>query len=549
MTIEISSASSTSNALGCGDQHAARAGLDVLRSGGNAADAAVAIILTLSISRIGLCCIGGEAVSLVYDSGKGDTKVVCGHGTSPSSDDAISWYMTNGIPSGNSIASATVPAIIDFCVSLLAEFGTSTFAETAQYAMKLLTEGRPSAYKDSSYGRLIDALSGQRLPDNHTSANDDGVWAKNLLTTLEQLCRSEAGSNGDRQSGLRAVSDCFYRGDIADALDAWYRKSGGWLRRSDLEQHTTRLEEPCAITYRGYTILKPGPWSQGPFLLQTLSLMEQQDPNLIMSSDVTRSHLILESMKQAFADRDEYYGDPDFTDVPLRQLLSGEYAELRSSLVDRNRVATSIRAGDPVQMRPSIDRAPRSHPVTHGTTPIVVADTQGNIVTVTFSGCGSKAGSGGLTGITHGIRLRSFNTWANHPNCIEKQKRPRSTLSPTLVLKYGKPVLAISCTTGDLQEQLAIQLIIDILDRGISPSRAVSAPRIYSAAYISSFGPIRRNSSIVRYDDGMLDEVVKGLERIGHKPWINQQVVGRMILHLEGNNKNIYGWPGCCLAA
>jgi gamma-glutamyltranspeptidase/glutathione hydrolase len=447
------------------------AGIKMLEHGGNAADAGAATLLALSVTQVGAFCIGGEVPVLIYDAAEKEVKVLAGQGAAPLDPKAIDWYMKNGIP-GSDVRSAAVPAALDLIVTLLRLYGTKSFEDAVQPALAILDAGGPSWYIDTSDGRRIE-----------TGRN----WQADLAVTFRKLVEAERKAGPGRSNKLQAVADRFYRGDIADALERWYIAQGGFLRKADLAAHRTRVEEPVNADYRGYVVYKCGPWTQGPYLLETLRLLEGFDVKRMGFLSADYIHLVIEAMKLGLADRDEYYGDPLFVDVPLNALLSDEYTRVRRVLLDMRKASLEIRPGDPYQMLPRKAPSPASA-TSGGTTTMCVADRWGNVIAATPSGLGSTAGVAGDTGIIHGSRLVSLNTWKGHPNCIQPGKRPRVTLTPTLVLKDGKPVLAISVAGGDLQDQAAIQLILDYVEFGMLPEQAVSAPRFATAHHTGSFG-------------------------------------------------------------
>jgi gamma-glutamyltranspeptidase/glutathione hydrolase len=303
------------------------------------------------------------------------------------------------------------------------------------------------------------------------------------------MIATEQSTIGARREKLTAALERCYQGDIADELEAWYEKNGGFLRKTDLRAHRTYIEDPVTVQYRGYTVCKCGPWTQGPYLLQALRLLEGFDLKQMghLSSDYI--HVLIEAIKLAMADRDEYYGDPAFADVPLQALFSDAYTKLRRALIDMQTASHEVRPGDPYT--PAALKSPgKLLPGPGGTTTCVVADRWGNVVSATPS-CnvfGDK-GDGGATGITHGNRLRSLNTVPGHPNCIQPGKRPRITLTPSMVLKSGKPILAISVAGGDLQDQTTLNLLLDWVEFGMMPEQAVIAPRFATDHRQDSFDP------------------------------------------------------------
>jgi gamma-glutamyltranspeptidase/glutathione hydrolase len=508
-----------------GKSAAALAGLEILEKGGNAADAAVASLLALSVKAVGAFCIGGEVPLIIFDASRNEVKVLSGQGAAPLDPKAIQWYMENGIP-GNDIRAAAVPAALDLCVTTLQHYGTMSFAEVAAPTLRILDAGGPTWYIDTSDGDTID--TGQN-------------WYADLAVTFRKLVQAEEDAIGGRNEKLQAVSNRFYRGDIADELETWYIEQGGFLRKADLIAHVTRIEDPVVSTYKGYTVYKCGPWTQGPYLLQALRLIEGFDLQKMGQFSADYIHLVAEAMKLALADRDAYYGDPRFVNVPLLNLLSDQYTKIRTGLIDMEHASLEIRLGDPFNMKPLIEDD-NPHDSQGGTTTLCVADQWGNVVAATPSGLGSTAGVAGNTGIIHGTRLVSLNTWKGHPNCIAPGKRPRITLTPTLVLKNGRPVLAISIAGGDLQDQVALQLILDNVDFGMLPAEAVKAPRFATRHHTGSFGQDKPNLGSLTVNENIDQAVIHDLEKRGHKVRSTSHGIGgAAMLYIDPENQKFYG--------
>src|SRR5581483_8023643 len=435
-----------------GKPAATAAGIEILRKGGNAADAGAATLLALSVTYVGAYCVGGEIPILVYSADQKSVKLLEGQGEAPRDPKAVAWYMEHGIPDGD-VKAAAVPGAIDAIITLLKLYGTKSFEEVVQPTLAILDAGGPTWY--------IDTGSGQRV--------ETGVkWQADLALTFRKLVESERASKGTRQQKLQAVSDRFYRGDIADALEAWYIEKGGFLRKADLAAHKTPVVDPLKTSYRGYTVYKAGPLTQGPYLLQTLRLLEGFDLKKMGFNSADYIHTVIEAEKLALADRDEYYGDPNFVKVPMQQLLSDQYTEMRRKLIDPKKASLELRPGDPYAMKPT--KPPTiTGPWHGGTTVMCVTDKFGNLIAATPSGLSSTAGVAGRTGIIHGSRLTSLNTFPGTPNVIEPGKRPRITLSPTLLFHDNHPVMAISVAGGDQQDQAAIQVILNYVVFGMAP--------------------------------------------------------------------------------
>jgi len=358
---------------------------------------------------------------------------------------------------------APVPSVVDLCVTMLKRYGTMTFEEIVAPTLALLDAG-------------------------------EEAWHPKLAVTLRRMVEEEGLTSGSREEKLQAATDRFYgrnkrRNDIADDLEAFYIEKGGFLRRTDLATHVTLIEDPVTVNYRGYTVCKCGPWTQGPYLCQALRLLEGFDLKAMGHLSADYVHVVAEAIKLAMADRDEYYGDPAFVGVPLPALLSDPYTEIRRPLIDMQTASQEARPGDPYTMRPLKGQGV-FRPGIGGTTTCVIADRWGNVVAATPSAnVPPDERDGGRAGVTYGNRLRSLNTTPGHPNCIQPGKRPRITLTPTLVLKKSRPILAISVAGGDLQDQATLNLLLDFVEFGIGPEAAVIAPRFATSHHQNSFDP------------------------------------------------------------
>src|SRR5215467_352863 len=508
-----STASGSKGVVVSGKPAATAAGIKILEEGGNAADAGAATLLALSVTYVGAFCVGGEIPILVYSADQKNVKLLEGQGEAPRDPKAIAWYMQHGIPDGD-VKAAAVPATIDAIVTLLELYGSKSFEEVVQPTLAILDAGGPSWYIDTGSDKRIE-----------TGVN----WQADMAVTFRKLVEAEKAAKGSREQKLQAVSDRFYRGDIADALEAWYIEKGGFLRKADLAAHKTPVVDPLKTTYRGYTVYKTGPLTQGPYLLQTLRLLEGFDLKKMGFNSAQYIHTVIEAEKLALADRDEYYGDPNFVKVPIQQLLSDQYTKMRRTLIDPKKASLELRPGDPYNMRPT--KPPTiTGPWHGGTTVMCVMDKFGNVIAATPSGLSSTAGVAGHTGIIHGSRLSSLNTFAGTPNVIQPGKRPRITLSPTLLFQGDRPVMAISVAGGDQQDQAAIQIILNYVEFGMSPEEAFKTPRFSTTHFISSFGQDRAELGSLSVPNSVPEEVQANLRARGHVVTVSSSGVGGVAL-------------------
>ncbi|MBS0208335.1 MAG: gamma-glutamyltransferase [Planctomycetes bacterium] len=473
-------------AVAAGGAEAVAAGMQILQARGNAADAAVATVLALSVTDSDQFCFGGEVPFVLYDAKRGVVEVVCGQGAAPRLATREHFSARGGIPLSG-LEPAAVPAVLGACVTVLDRFGTLRFADVAAPALAIL--------------------------DRHAEP-----WHADLAATLRRLIEAEESGAGDRRRGLRLVDDFFYRGPLARELSAWCEANGGLIRYHDLARHVTRVEEPVSVEYRGYQVYKCGVWSQGPMALQTLQLLSGFELSPLGHNQAQTVHLTFEAMKLALADRDIYYADPLYADVPLEQLLAPSYAEARRALIDPQKASLEQRPGDPRQGRPLLDEANKRVGLggpNRDTTTCVTADAAGNMVAATPSGWSGVLA--GKTGIWLGTRLQSFNIWKDHPNCIEPGKRPRITLTPTIVLKDNKPTLAISVAGGDRQDQTGLQVLLNAVDFGMLPAQAVTAERFATDHHLGSFGQTPAKLGSLTAYDTVDEKTIAELKRLGHR--------------------------------
>ena len=476
-------------AVAAEDPRAVRAGMTILRSGGNAADSSVSVMLAASVVDYGMFSIGSEVPFMIFDSASGKVKTLSGLGSAPLNKESIPKYFKEGIPADGGIRAVPVPGAVHLFFTVLIEYGTMSFERVAEPTLKILDQG-----------------------------GED--WYDELAVTLRKLIETESKTNGNRKEKLNAARDRFYKGDIAQQLVNYYKENGGYLTLKDLEEHQTLIEDPVSVDYRGYTILKCGPWTQGPYLCQTLRILEGFDLKAMGHLSGNYIHALTESLKLGLADRDYYYGDPRFTKVPMDALLSDEYTKIRQGLVNMELASLSVRPGDPIKMKALVDKPSKYRPGPGGTTTCVVADKWGNFVAATPSGNPPYNICEPL-GIAHGNRLRSLNTAKGHPNRIEPGKRPRITLTPTLIMKNGSPIMGISVAGGDLQDQTTLNCLLNFIEFGMKPKKAVTASRFSTRHHENSFDPSALRTVGVlgglTLNDGIKENVVKDLAKRGHK--------------------------------
>jgi gamma-glutamyltranspeptidase/glutathione hydrolase len=529
----------------CAGHHlAAQIGAAMLAGGGNATDAACAMGFALQVLEPHQNGPGGEAPILVWDARAEEAIAISGQGPAPAAAtlEQMRALGVSMIPPDGFLA-ATVPAALDAWCLLLERFGTRRLSEVLAPARALAERGFPMY----PFLRVILSLVAQRFRDEWPSSaalylplREDGERQTNpaLARFFADLAEAERRSGGTREAGIRAARDHFYRGAPAEAIerflsapiaDASGARHAGLLRAQDLARHAGRFEEPCSVEYRGARVWKCGPWSQGPVFLQQLRLLEGFDLRAAGRRSADALHLQVEAAKLAFADRDACYGDPLFADVPLRTLLSAEYAAQRRAAIDLEKAS--------LELRPGLGRLPAGWPLwadapaspgemhalaargRRDTTQLVAADREGQVVVATPSG-GWIPTSPVVPelGFPVGTRLQMAVLDPDHPNALAPGKRPRTTLSPSLARLADGRVLGFGTPGGDQQDQWTLPFFLDLVDHGIADlQEAIDAPSVHSEHMPSSFYPRQARPGAVSAEDRFEPGVLDALARRGHR--------------------------------
>ena len=299
--------------------------------------------------------------------------------------------------------------------------------------------------------------------------------------------QAEKKARGKRAAKLKAVRDLFYQGSLAKRMAAFSESNGGLISYDDLKKFHAETDQPRSTSYRGYQILKPGFWTQGPVMLEMLNMLEGYDLRAMGHNSPEYLHTVVEAAKLAFADRDRYYGDPKFSQIPEQTLLSKDYGAERRKLIDPQHASMESRPGSIGEPGHMPTTSASAHGSVQDTTCVNVVDRKGNVFSATPSGAWLPSVIAGDTGIPFGSRLQTLLLTPGHPNQLQPGKRPRVTLSPTIVLKDGQPFLALSTPGGDNQDQALLQVLLNIIDFGMSPQEAVEAPRFQTEHFYASF--------------------------------------------------------------
>jgi gamma-glutamyltranspeptidase/glutathione hydrolase len=431
--------------------------------------------------------------------------------------------------------SATVPAVLDACVTALDQFGTKTLAEVMEPAIQL-ADGFPIDELRVQYIRTRSSIFSQWpdakrvfLPNGEVPKAGDLFVQADLARTMREIVRAEElatkGTRNNRHAGLVAARDYFYRGPIARRIGAYMQANGGLIAADDFARFAAKVGEPVTTNYRGYQVYKAGFWTQGPALIETLNMLEGFDLKKMGHNSPAYIHTLAEALKLALADRDRYYGDPNFVKIPT-ELLAKDYAALRRPLIDQQHASLAQQPGDPLNMKavlasatqtigrastvPEIERA-------NDTTCVNAVDKDGNMFSATPSGAWLPAVVAGDTGVLMGQRLQSSLTDPNSPNVVAPGKRPRITLTPTIVLKNGEPFMVLSTPGGDNQDQALLQVLLNIIEFGMNPQEAVEAPRFDTQHYVSSFDDHEFLPGSLSVESRVGLKTIQELSEKGHK--------------------------------
>jgi gamma-glutamyltranspeptidase / glutathione hydrolase len=572
---------------------ASAVGMAVLEKGGNAFDAAVAAGFTLQVVEPHLNGPGGEVPVIGYDARRGETFVVCGQGTAPAAATAAAYAdLGLDLVPGSGLLAATVPGAFGGWLLLLREYGTLRLRDVLSYAIGYAQSGYPLVPAISwSIASVADLFREHwhssaevYLPDGGVPAPGSLFANRALAATYQRVLAEAEAASDDRDAQLEAARQAWYDGfvaqEIADfaataVMDVTGERHRGLLTGHDLATWHARLEAPATYDYQGLQVCKTGPWGQGPVFLQQLALLSGYDlPSTLIERGVNASrdrsgsamepgsaefiHLVTEASKLAFADREAWYGDPDYFNVPLEHLLSKEYNDERRKLIGET-ASLELRPGRPGGREPELPgfathpfgrtdvdspgrrgsgdpgidptsgeplgRATQAQARRGDTCHLDVADRWGNVVTATPSG-GWLQSSPVIPslGFCLGTRAQMFTLAPGLPATIAPGKRPRTTLTPTLALRDGEPYLAFGTPGGDQQDQWTLAFFLNHVNFGMNLQQAIDFPAFHSAHMPSSFYPRHAYPGRLDVESRAGDEVIGELRRRGHDvhvqpPW------------------------------
>lgn len=518
--------------VGAANNFEVEAGYRILTEGGNAVDAGVAAVLAASVTEQARFGIGGEMPLLVKMSGK-PVVAVSGVGVAPQKATvefyrrrkAESWEEPDRIPPipTQGILAATIPGVFDGLILALDQFGTMSFQQVVTPAIEY-AGGFPIGEEFAAFIRNTQKIlelwpmsKAFFLPGGSPPMRGEIFREPALAQTFRDLAGAEKKARGKRSTKLKAVRDLFYRGSLARRMARFSESNGGLISYEDLKNFHAETDKPRSATYRGYEVFKPGFWTQGPVMLEALNMLEAYDLKAMGHNSAEYLHTVVEVVKLAFADRDRYYGDPKFSEIPERILLSKDYAVERRKLIDPKKASMDHRPGVLGGLIKMPSGAGGANGGVQDTTCVNVVDRKGNMFSATPSGAWLPSVIAGDTGIPFGTRLQTLLLTPGHPNQLQPGKRPRVTLSPTIVLKDGQPFLALSTPGGDNQDQAMLQVLLNIIDFGMPPQEAVEAPRFQTEHFYTSFAFHEFVPGKLNLEARIPKPVAEKLETLGHR--------------------------------
>jgi gamma-glutamyltranspeptidase/glutathione hydrolase len=480
---------------------AAQIGLDVLKHGGNAVDAAIATSAAMGLMEPMSCGAGGDLFAIVWDAKTQTLHGLHANGRAPLAANR-DWFHQHGyteIPTFGPL-SWSVPGCVDGWDQLRQKLGTKSFEELLAPSIEYADKGVPVPEVIAGYWRAAE----RKLAAHPESAKVYLVDGKRAPRTGE-VFKNSALAETYRQIAKNG-RDAFYKGPMADKLADFSKRKGGLLAKEDLVKHTSSWTKPVSTTYRGYDVWELAPPGQGIAVLEMLNLLEGYDLKKMGPTDPDYWHLFIEAKKLAYADRAKFYTDPEFAKVPVEGLIAKSYADGRRKLIDPHKAMTDIEPGDP-----KIGKADTIY--------LCVVDKDRNCVSLiqsNYNGFGSGLAPSDL-GFAIQNRGTLFSLDEHHANRLEPGKHPFHTIIPAMVTQHGKPVFVFGVMGGDMQPQGHVEVLVNLIDFGMDVQQAGEAPRVEHIGSATPTGrPTAAGGGTVEAEVGLSDEIVKELERRGH---------------------------------
>ena len=553
---------------------ASAVGMSILEKGGNAFDAAVATGFTLQVVEPHLNGPGGE-VSLILVPNNKDPIVICGQGVAPQSATLKTFNDMNlNIVPGSGLLPAVVPGAFDAWMLLLLNYGTMSLREILEPAISIATKGYPLVPNIINTIKSVEELFRSEwtssaeiyLPKGALPKEGDFFTNKKMAETYLKIINESEAKFQDKKEQIEQARNIWRKGFVAEEIENYCKNNSvmdttetrhkGLLTGDDLATWSATIEKPCSYDYKNFTVCKTGPWGQGPVFLQQLALLENYDLDSLDENSPEFVHLVVEATKLAFADREAFYGDTNFNNVPMEMLLSKNYNKDRRKLITEN-ASMEVRPGiipgfgGNVVVRPKGQTAesfskfdigeptvarfdeplPNSLGETKGdTTHFDIIDKWGNMIAGTPSG-GWLQSSPIIPNLGFCLSNRGQMFWLDEksPACIGPKRRPRTTLSPSLALKDGLPYMVFGTPGGDQQDQWSLHLFLRHIHFGLNLQEAIDAPGFSTAHFPNSFFPRETDIGHLALEGRFPKETIKELIKRGHKVSVDSDwSLGRM---------------------
>jgi len=572
---------------------ASQTAMGMMERGGNAFDGAYAAGMVLQVAEPHMNGPGGDVPIIMQAAGEDSPRVICGQGPAPKAA-TIERFQAMGLDviPGTGLMSSCIPGAFDAWALMLRDYGTMTLREVLEPAISYAEKGCPIPYSTTETIRAVQGMIAEHwpstaeifLPGGEVPKAGDLYRNPQLAATWKRVLEEAEAAGSDRVAQIDAARAAWYDGFVAEEIarfcaeephmDSTGQKNAGLLTMEDMHGWRATYEAPVSADYRDCTIYKCGPWSQGPVLLQTMALLEGYDIAAMDPEGEEFVHTVTEAMKLAYADRETYYGDPNFVEVPLETLLSKDYAaerrqlitdqasgEFRPGVIGGNNwtidyeaackrkpvdgIMAGFGGGEPTAAEAKLHASDTCH--------LDVVDAAGNLVSVTPSG-GWLQSSPVIPKLGFAIGTRLQMAWldAGAPAALQPGRRPRTTLTPSLAYRDGRPYMAFGTPGGDQQDQMQIVMLCRHIDHGMNLQQAIDCPAFHIEHFPNSFYPRHALPKKVVMESRFPDDVIKGLEARGHAvtlgpPWSEGRLAAAGIdadgvMKAGANPRNMQGY-------
>jgi gamma-glutamyltranspeptidase/glutathione hydrolase len=541
------------------------AAMRMLLNGGNAFDAAVAAgVAAAVIEPTASYTLAAEGVGMIYHAASGDIRALSGQGVAPQAA-TVAFFRERGLekiptgPGDQAHLSFTVPGVVDAYLRLLETYGTKTVREVLEPAIDYAERGFPMY---EYMHRILGIPETRRQFDLYPPGGTEVFYPNGQIPpmhslfkqpqlgrTLRLLVEAERATPGSRRAGIQGARSMFYEGEIARRIVAFSQSVGGLLQPEDLARYRATFDTPVESSFAGYDILTQSTWTQAPVLLQALNMLEHIELRALGHNSPAYIHTVTEVLKLAFADRERYYGDPNFATVPLSDLLSKAYAAERVKLVADQASPGLPPAGElglteanaPLGKAEAVSATLETENpamAEEGTTHLAVIDRDGNMACITPSGgVFRKSAFAPDLGCTLSTRSEMFFLDESHPNGLQPGKRPCTTLVNYFICRDGRPLMTFGCPGGDDQAQANLQMMLNVLIFGMNLQQAVEAPRFATQSMTNSFYPRAYNPGQLNLENTIPEDVAQQLTARGHKIIrVGACGIGAVITHRDADS-------------